>query len=87
MAGIRKMKVSIIITTQKAEESGMHRSKVWEGEIEILDHQEYLTMISIMGEGQPQPICQVPFAIGIGHYLWIAPDSSWENVESSVFDQ
>lgn len=81
------MKVSIIITTKKAEESGEHRSKVWEGELEILDNTEYLTMISVIGEGQPQPICQVPFAIGIGHYLWIPPDPEWQQVQDNVFDQ
>lgn len=68
------MKISMIITTAKAEENGTHRSKIWEGELEILDETEYLMMVSVMAEGQPQPICQVPFAIGIGHYLWIPPD-------------
>lgn len=68
------MKISMIITTRKPEESGEHRSKVWEGEIEILDEHEYLMMVSVMAEGQPQPICQVPFAVGIGHYVWMAPE-------------
>jgi hypothetical protein len=31
-------------------------------------------MLSILGEGQMQPICQIPFSTGIGHYVWIAPE-------------
>lgn len=77
------MKVKIIINTRHAEQHGDNRSQIWEGELEIKDHQEYLTMVSVMAEGQPQPICQVPFAIGIGHYQWIPPDRNYENYEGS----
>lgn len=76
------MKVKIIINTRKAVERGEHRSPIWEGELEILDKEEYLTMISIMADGELQPICQIPFAIGVGHYLWIPPDPSWDYDES-----
>lgn len=68
------MKVQIIIETRKAEQDGNNRSKVWEGELEIKDKDEYLMMISLLGEGRMHPICQVPFSTGIGHYLWIPPD-------------
>ena len=81
------MKVRIIITTRKQEEIGEHRAEVFNGDLEIRDNTEYLTMISVMAEGQPQPICQVPFAIGIGHYLWIPPDSEWQQINDNVFDQ
>ena len=80
------MNVKIIITTMKAEENGTHRSLVWEGELDIKDKTEYLTMISIMGEGEPQPICQIPFAIGIGHYLWIPPDTQYETLSGDYED-
>jgi hypothetical protein len=79
MEAIRKMKVRIVINTRRAEQDGDNRSTIWEGELEIKDKDEYLTMISVIGEGQPQPICQVPFAIGIGHYLWIPPDKEYES--------
>lgn len=72
------MRVKIVINTRKAEQDGDNRSLLWEGELEITDKDEYLMMISVIGEGQPQPICQVPFAIGIGHYLWIPPDKHYE---------
>lgn len=71
------MKVRIVIDT--VEVSGgitsKLRSEVWSGDLEILRDKEYLTRISILGHGEPQPICQIPFAIGIGHYLWIPPDN------------
>lgn len=67
------MKVSIIITTKKPEENGTHRSKVWEGILDIKDDTEYLMLISVIAEGVNEPICQVPFAKGIGHYVWV-PD-------------
>lgn len=72
------MKVSMIITTRKAEENGEHRSKIWEGELEIKDATEYLMMISVIAEGVNEPICQIPFAKGIGHYEWIPPDPIME---------
>lgn len=80
----RKMKIQIIIDTHVADENGLHRAKVWEGEMEIHNDREYITLISIMADGQPQPICQVPFAIGIGHYQWIAPDPVIQDEESWI---
>lgn len=68
------MKVKIIIDTQKTEADSHNRSLVWEGEMEILDKEEYLVRVSIVGEGQPQPLCQIPFALGIGYYHWFPPD-------------
>lgn len=75
------MKIKIVINTRVAEESGDNRSEIWSGELEIKDKDEYLTMISVIGEGIEHPICQIPFAIGIGHYLWIPPDHNYENYE------
>ena len=80
------MKISIIISTIQEGQTESNRSKVWEGELEILRDQEYLTMISVMAEGEMQPICQIPFALGIGHYVWIAPDNT-ENTEREEFPE
>lgn len=79
MEDIVKMKIRIQIQTQKEGEDGSHRAEIWSGDMEILDHKEYLTLISIIGEGELHPICQVPFAKGIGHYIWVPPD-----IESDV---
>jgi len=81
------VKIKIVINTRKAEEHGDNRAVIWEGELEILDKEEYLTMISMIGEGQPQPLCMIPFAIGIGHYLWIPPDAGYERLEGDYLDE
>lgn len=70
------MKIKIMINTRKAEDTADNRSVIWEGDLEILDKEEYLMKISMIGEGQPQPLCEIPFAIGIGHYLWFPADNS-----------
>ena len=80
------MKVKIIINTRRSEDHEMQRSEIWSGELEIKDKDEYLMLISVIGEGEPQPICQVPFAIGIGHYLWIPPDSGWQETADNIFE-
>jgi hypothetical protein len=86
MEDILKMKVKIVINTRKEGQGSDNRSLLWEGELEIKDKTEYLTMISVLAEGQPQPICQIPFAIGIGHYLWIAGDDNYDSIGES-FEQ
>jgi len=81
------MKIKIIIDTQKAEADSHNRSLVWEGELEILDEQEYLMKISMMGEGQAQPLCEVPFAIGIGYYHWFPPSMGIGNLLGDYQDE
>lgn len=73
------MKVKIALTTVDTSggKIGMRHSVVWEGELSILRDTEYLTKITLIGEGEPQPLCDIPFAIGIGHYLWIPPDPAF----------
>ena len=73
MEDIHKMKCQIIIDTIVDGEDGLHRSKIWEGELEILDKHEYLVLVSVMAEGELHPICQIPFAKDIGHFVWIPP--------------
>lgn len=68
------MKIKIMINSRIAEEPADRRSVIWEGELEIKDGEEYLTKVSIIGEGQPQPLVEVPFGINVGHYLWIPAD-------------
>lgn len=80
------MKVKIVINTSDAEGHGIRRSEIWNGEMEILDKKEYLVMISVIGEGQPQPICQIPFAMGIGHYLWVPPDKEIDGLMEGDYE-
>jgi len=77
------MKVKIVIQTMKAGEKGITRSEVWSGEMEILDDSEYLAKLSIIAEGEAQPIVDMPFAIGIGHYIWVPPDPGIEEVDNA----
>lgn len=73
------VKIKIVINTAKVHVSdsgkmnysNQRSSEVWSGEFEILEEEEYLTKISIIGEGVPHPICDIPFALGIGHWRWI----------------
>ena len=81
------MKIKIIINTRKADQESDNRSVVWEGDLEILDKEEYLMKILMIGEGQPQPLCDIPFAIGIGHYLWFPPDNSVAEVMGDYPDE
>jgi hypothetical protein len=75
------MKIHIIIDTRVEGENGEHRSEVWAGDLEILNEKEHLVKISVMAEGELQPIVEIPFAKGIGHYQWIAPDPVIESEE------
>lgn len=65
--------MKIRITIDGTDGTMRHRSQVLEQDVEILDKRLYITKVSILGEGEPQPICEVPFAIGCGYYLWIPP--------------
>ena len=87
------MKVKIIIQSWHTEPADnpspfvvkhqRRSSEVWSGEIDILDDTEYLAKISIIGEGIPQPIADIPFAIGIGHYMWIPPSVDTEKEDDA----
>jgi hypothetical protein len=57
-------------------------SQVWAGEMDILSDKEYLTKVSVIAEGQAHPICDIPFAIGIGHWLWCPPESIGEDEDN-----
>lgn len=78
------MKAKIVITTASVEDAeyrGRRRSEIWSGDMDILDDREYLLRFCIIVEGQPQPIVDVPFAIGIGQWVWIPPDPGKEDEE------
>lgn len=67
------MKVKMVIQTAAGDGSGIRQSEVWNGELEFDETKEYLMKVSIIGEGIPQPICDIPFALGVGHYQWVPP--------------
>lgn len=81
------VKIRIIINTTKVSvkedgkivHSEMRSAEVWQGDLEILEDNEYLTKISILGEGQAHPICDIPFALGTGWWMWVPQE--WQTEE------
>jgi hypothetical protein len=71
------MKVKIVINTVEVNDgkvSEEDRSEVWSGELDILRENVYLTKLSIIAEGEPQPICDIPFSLATGYWAWIPPN-------------
>lgn len=69
------MKVKIVVEDVTPLYNGkkleMQRSQVWEGELELLKENTYITKISMIAEGQEHPICDIPFSIDTGHWIWV----------------
>jgi hypothetical protein len=72
------MKVKIVIQTRDKDTGNRRTSVVWSGELDILPDTEYLAKVTMIGEGEPQPICDIPFATGIGHYVWVPPSKEMD---------
>lgn len=53
-------------------------SEVWRGDMEILGENVYLLRLSVLADGEPQPICDVPFSLGSGYYMWVPPEGGLE---------
>lgn len=78
------MKVKIVINTIKMDDYGQNQihnytSEVWSGELNILPEGEYITKLSIIGEGFEHPICDVPFSPTVGYWHWVSPE--WADPE------
>jgi hypothetical protein len=58
-------------------------SQVWEGELDIKEDNVYLTKVSVIGEGIAHPICDIPFSLGVGHWLWVPPENPVEESEDA----
>lgn len=69
---MRKVKIVIMSVAEvPGQKPAYRRTEVWSGDMDILDQSEYIAKISFIAEGEPQPLCDIPFATGIGHYVWI----------------
>jgi hypothetical protein len=64
-------KLKLAIMTYDSKDKAYRHSVVWEGELEIKPDNEYLMKVSMLVEGKPEPLCDIPFAPGIGHYMWV----------------
>ena len=61
---------------------GHHETvEVWTGDLDIIPENIYLLKLSLLGEGEPRPICDVPFSTGVGYWLWYSPENG------SVYDE
>jgi hypothetical protein len=72
------MKVKMVMNTVEGSANGQVRTtnQIWEGEIEI-PAGVFVTKISVLGEGEWHPICDVPFSLSEGYWAWIgASDDS-----------
>jgi hypothetical protein len=72
------MKVKIVIQMLAMEEHDLNQiqtrhAEVFNGELDIAPKGEYLTKISLIAEGYPHPICDVPFSPTVGYWRWIPP--------------
>lgn len=74
------MKVRIVVEDYEVDprddtpmEAAVRQRKtvVWSGDMEILQDRIYVTKISLIAEGEPRPICDIPFSLNRGYYLWI----------------
>jgi|ERR1700743_319667 len=78
------MQIRIIINTMKMGDDmsiEARRSEIWRGDLEIEPEGEYITKISIIADGFPQPICDIPFSPMEGYYQWIPPLVDNEKLE------
>jgi hypothetical protein len=64
------------------EKNDATRSEVWRGDINITNPREYLTRIQVIADGEAQPICDIPFGIGMGHWMYIPPNN--DEVENDI---
>lgn len=65
------MKIRIVIEDHEGDPTRQAKSEVWSGEIDILRDNVYVTKISILADGEPMPICDIPFSLNKGWYAWI----------------
>jgi hypothetical protein len=69
------MKVKIVVEDVTQLYGGRRlefsRSQIWEGELDLLDDNVYITKVSIIAEGHEHPICDIPFSMDTGHWLWV----------------
>lgn len=76
------MKVKIIIETMENMPGTTRKSEIFNGELDIKPEGEYLTKISVIAEGYPHPICDVPFSPMTGHWRWYPPLTDNEQLEA-----
>ena len=63
--------------------------EIWKGELELPDG-VLVMKVSVIAEGQPHPICDIPFSLTEGHWRWIPPavdyEEDVERIGGNAFD-
>lgn len=64
--------------------------EIWNGEIDLPDG-VLVMKVSVIAEGQPHPICDVPFSLTEGYWTWHSPEAEYgeevEKITGSAFDE
>lgn len=64
--------------------------EIWKGEMDLPDG-VLVMKVSVIAEGQPHPICDVPFSLTEGYWKWIPPEGEYgeevERVGGSAYDE
>ena len=81
------MNIKIVIKAHERAEDGKLvevNSELWAGEIALEQKEIYVAKISVIAQGEPHPICDIPFSLGEGHYLWVPPENTWPDMEEKA---
>lgn len=78
------MKIRIVIEDHEGDPTRQAKSEVWSGEIDILKDNVYVTKISILADGEPMPICDIPFSLNKGWYMWV-PGNVPSDEDDTIF--
>lgn len=69
------MRVKIVVEDVTSLYGGsrleMSRSEIWSGEFDLRRDGTYITKVSMIAEGYEHPICDIPFSMDTGHWLWV----------------
>ena len=61
---------------------GHHETvEVWRGDLDIIPENIYLLKLSLLGDGEPRPLCDMPFSTGVGYWIWMSPE------DGSLYDE
>lgn len=87
------MHLKFILNTleRPSKEGGMVRTsqEIWSGEMQLPDG-VLVMKVSVIAEGEPHPICDVPFSLTEGYWEWHPPEAEYgeevEKVTGMAFD-
>lgn len=81
------MKVRFILNT--LEDNVRTAQEIWKGELEIPSG-VLLMKVSVIAEGEPHPICDIPFSLTEGYWSWHSAEYEYgedtERIGGNAFD-